>query len=367
METETRKVGPPGWMVRIVEALIPSAHRDFIAGDLREHYTGSRQYLSFAVRTIAGNVGGRIRDAFDIRLIAGEASVLYIAFAGAPPVPLAILLATTLGALLARDAYIHAAKGTVREAVSDAVAGATFLVFVQTFIAIAAPSMAMGGWVLMRGTLIGMAMVSGWRMAFRQKPPSDPRVRRLEDAYDATWRLNVLWMIAGVALIWSNLEAVPAGRGGRDFFLTLLPLVTFSLAYGLRAKSDVPLGKGLRPTSLTLAGNPYKDALTLKRSQLFGWEGGAGSRPSWPAVFVDLSFALVAVPFLIAIWRWISGDPLAAGVDWMQVGTNLAAFVTLLVLWRAIREINLNTALGLQLEIDALGTIDANEAAGRKE
>ena len=89
-------------------------------------------------------------------------------------------------------------------------------------------------------------------MAFRLKPPVDPRRVRLDERYEATWRLNLLWMMAGMTLIWSNLEAVPAGGGGRDFFLTLLPLTAFSFAYAFRARGDIPLGKGLRPALLSL-------------------------------------------------------------------------------------------------------------------
>ncbi len=364
METQTRKVGPPEWLVRLVEVLIPSAHRDLIAGDLREQSLGGWQYLWFAASTIAGSLRGRMLDCFDVRLIAGEVALLYVAFAGAPLLPVAIVLLTTLTALLARDAYIHPARGTAREAVSDAVAGATFLVLAQTFMAIIAPTMVMEGPVMLRGTLIGMAMVSGWRMAFRLKPPNDARRVRLDERYEATWRLNLLWMMAGMTLIWSNLEAVPAGGGGRDFFLTLLPLTAFSFAYAFRARGDIPLGKGHRPALLSLDPDSYKDALTVRRARLFGWDGREAGRVSWAAAFVDLSFASVAVPFLIALWRWVSRDPLASGVDWVQVWINLAAFVLLLVLWRAIREINLKTRRGIDVAIDVLS---ADDARGRRE
>ena len=367
MEKETRKVGPPGWVVRIVEALIPAEHRDEIAEDLQELCPGTLQYVSFAARTIVGSLRGRMFDCFDVRLIAGEVSLLYVACAGAPLVPLAIVMTTTLTGLLARDAYIHPARGTAREAVSDAMAGATFLVIAQTFLGVAAPSMVMEGWVMMRGTLIGMAMVSGWRMAFRMEPAGDPRRRRLADAYDATWRLNVLWMIAGVALLWSNLEAVPAGRGGRDFLLTFLPMVGFALAYGFGSKAEIPLGKGLRPALVGIAGTSYKDDLTVKRAQLFGWGQRGVGRMSWPAALENLSFALVGTPFLIAFWRWMSSDSLAGRVDWVQVWINLMAFVLLLVLWRTIRGINLKTARGIETEIDALGSGHLEEVSGRRE
>ena len=307
MEKETRKVGPPRWVVRIVEALIPSAHRDEIAEDLRELCPGTLGYVSFAARTIVGSLRGRMSDCFDVRLIAGEVSLLYVAFAGAPLVPLVIVMTTTLTGLLARDAYIHPARGTAREAVSDAMAGATFLVIAQTLIGVAAPSMVMEGWVMMRGTLIGMAMVSGWRMAFRMKPSGDPRRRRLADAYDATWRLNVLWMIGGVTLIYSNLAAVPAGRVGRDFLLTVLPMLGFALTYAFHAKAGIPLGKGLRPPLMGLAGTSYKDELTVKRTQLFGWGQIGVGRMSWPAAFENLSFALVGVA--------VSDRHLAMGVE----------------------------------------------------
>ena len=58
MEKETRKVGPPGWVVRIVEALIPAEHRDEIAEDLQELCPGTLQYVSFAARTMSEAFAG---------------------------------------------------------------------------------------------------------------------------------------------------------------------------------------------------------------------------------------------------------------------------------------------------------------------
>ena len=143
------------------------------------------------------------------------------------------------------------------------------------------------------------------------------------------------------------------------------------MTYASSSKAGIPLGKGLRPALLGLAGTSYKDDLIVKRARLFGWAQIGTGRMSWSAAFENLSFALVAVPFLIAIWRWMSSDSLAGSVDWVQVWINLAAFVLLLVLWRAIRDINLKTARGIQseinAEIDALGAVRPDDVPGRSE
>ena len=352
METETRKIGPPRWMEAVVDVLMP-LHSEFLSGDLGARYRRPHQYLWFAAKTIAGAVGDRIRDSYDSRRVLGEVCVIYIAFSGAPLLPLLIVVITALAAAFARDAYIHPARGTASEAATDGIVGATFLVVSQALLALIAPSMVLDAALMLRGTLVGMAMMSGWRLVSRADPPRDPQRQELADRYDEIWRLNTLWMIGGLTLIASNLDAVPAVWTGRDFFLTFLPLTGFTLAYGLRALREIPLGKRLPSESLGLAGNPYRDQLDVKRAWLTGWRQNSAQHRGVPKRLADFSFAVAALPFAIALWRWLTDDPAAALVDWGQVGTNLGAFVAMLLLWRVIRALNERTAEDLEDAMDA--------------
>ena len=75
---------------------------------------------------------------------------------------------------------------------------------------------------------------------------------------------------------------------------------------------------------------------------------------------------LVACPFLMALWWWVSMDPAAALVNWKQLWINLAAFVTLLALAVSIRRLNEKAAGVVEEEIDAVGNT-ARSQKGHQE
>ena len=139
-----------------------------------ELYEGPLQFAFSAAKWIAGTIRDQMREAFDFRMVAGEALILYIALAGVPPAPLIIVVAVSLGAFLLRDAYIYPAQGSAREAAADVVAGAISILLSQAFIQMSAPPLALAAWDMDRGTVLGMVMVSGWRLVYRMKAPADP-------------------------------------------------------------------------------------------------------------------------------------------------------------------------------------------------
>ena len=137
-----------------------------------------------------------------------------------------------------------------------------------------------------------------------------------------TWQVNILWMVAILVLVLSNLnDMLPPGRSGRDFWLTILPVALFGMAQGLRQSSQTALGE-------------VKES-RVKRGKL--WR----PRPSsWVKALEAVSMFLVAFPFLIALG--------SDGVDRRQFGINLGAFVMLMALWVSIRNVNEKTAQVLE-------------------
>jgi hypothetical protein len=55
---------------------------------------------------------------------------------------------------------------------------------------------------------------------------------------------------------------------------------------------------------------------------------------------------------LIGGWEWVSGDPAAADVDWLQVGINSGAVLALIVLWIHIKRMARELAEAFQQEIN---------------
>ncbi len=105
---------------------------------------------------------------------------------------------------------------------------------------------------------------------------------------------------------------------------------------------------------LRLSPDSYKEEIRAERDLL--WKPGrVGNSPvPWNAYLELLFFVLLALPEFSAAWRWWTGDPSLALVDWFYVGMNFGALVPLAVLWIFIKKVNQKTAQNLQDEMDAL-------------
>lgn len=337
---------------RLIAVLLPGTaddKRDKL-GDTSERHLSSREYILEA-HTVYCVVRSQIRRAFDIRLLAGEAGVLYISFAVAPVLPSLILIAVALGALLLRDGYIHPAKGSPDEAATDAIVAATFIVAAQVLLGLAAPALALPAGVIVRGTAIGMLAVSTWRMIFRMKSPSMEPPGPAVQSYQSAQRMNALWIAATIALIFMNTGASPAQPPVMDFLLGAIPVVVLGIAHRLRLNRLGEVAQKSAP--LSLSGDAHKHVLSVKKRRLLcETDQRTLSKFPWSQILENLFFVLLALPLAVTLWIWFSGQPQAASIDWTQTGANLGAFVTLLALWVYIKKLNRRAARALQNEID---------------
>src|SRR5439155_10603844 len=126
METQTRKIGPPLFIAAVVEKLIPAACRLEVSGDWRESYVSRCGYIFKAARAIPLIVQDQVRRTFNFTFVTGEAWVLFISFAGAPLLPLAIVIAVALAVLVLRDAYLPSRRRSQQEAITHAIVASTF-------------------------------------------------------------------------------------------------------------------------------------------------------------------------------------------------------------------------------------------------
>ena len=355
METQTRKVtGPPPFIAAVVTALLPAVRRAEISGDLHETYVSLGQYLRRAARGIFVEVVEQVRLTFDMRFVAGEACVFVISFAGAPLVPLAIVIAAAIGVLILRDAYLDPKRRSQQDAAAHGIVASTFAFLSQVVLGLAEPSLTLPYGLMIRGGAISLMMMSAWRLVFfltmRSEGPGRPR--RAGESYRATSRMNILWIIACGVLISTNSQAVPETVPWRDFWFAFIPLFVFALAYRLQIN---PLDRtaGMRGP-LRLSPDSNKEELRAERDLL--WKPGrvGNSRVPWNAYLELLFFVLLALPEFSAAWRWFTGDPSLALVDWFYVGMNFGALVPLAVLWIFIKKVNQKTAQNLQDEMDAL-------------
>lgn len=245
---------PPRVLEAVVELLTPPACREHVLGDLHERYTGPRQYILDALRTLPWVIASRVRRTMDHQALLMEAFALYLSFLAAAWrldgrlflyeqdgfLRLAIPVVAALLALRLADAYANPAKQSPLKPILDAALAAAFAFLPQAALSVFVPQWTAPGWILLTGGGLSVLLVSTLRMLFpaRGHRPlaawwNAPHPERAEASVEATempqdeirrkaqtleartrWRnLKLLAVVLVIALLgWSSLTAQPAGR-----------------------------------------------------------------------------------------------------------------------------------------------------------
>jgi len=353
---------PSLFLEAIITALTPYDCRENVIGDLHRYYVATGRYGLKAVELVAYALVSQIRRAFDIGFIAEEVAILGVSFSLAPSrAALIIAVAAGLGALLLRDAYTHPShqspEAVAGAAAKDAAVAALFILVAETILKLAAPELQMPALILYGGIGISLLLLTMWRTVFRPRlsvsrsnrsnATLDELKRLSHEAYWATTRINFMWCVASIAVILTNLDAMPFSVPHLDFFFPAITIPLFAFAYRLQLNvlATAKSGSG----SVVPSENAYLKELVRRHDSLWGQSETARKASgfaSYKTVEV-LFFVLLASPLGVGLWGWLSGR----GV---HMGANLAAFVTLLVLWIYVKKANQATAEILQEEIDAL-------------
>jgi hypothetical protein len=359
---------PPRFLEAIVTALTPYDCRENVIGDLHRYYAATGRYGLKAVELVAYAIASQIRRAFDIGFIAEEVAILGVSFSLAPSrAALIIAVAAGLGALLLRDAYTHpnheSPEAVAAAAAKDAAVAALFILASQTFLKLAAPELQLPALIMYGGIGISLLLLAMWRTVFRPRlsgrgsangsnAPLDELKRFSHEVYWATIRINFMWGIASIAVIHTNLFAMPSSVPHLNFFFPLITIPVLAFAYRLQLNVLDSLGS----RSLSLSGDPYRKELRRRHDALWGQSEvaqKASGFASYKTVEV-LFFVLLASPLCAGLWGWLSGRAVSPDTDDFRMGANLGAFVTLLVLWIYVKKANQTTAQILQEELDAL-------------
>jgi len=190
----------------------------------------------------------------------------------------------------------------------------------------------------------GALMVATWRMMFHRQDPADPRHRKLKGQCLAIWQVNVLWFAATLPLLLSSMDAVP-GSGRRDSVLGALSVYVMAAATRLRKAHYTSIWE--RP--LLGLKDPDLKELTYARAKLWFCDRVSSFRAD---LIAEVGyFGVMSYLLFVAAWRWVSNDPSAATVDWLQVAVNLVALVLLILLWVRIKKMNEQLARDIEQEI----------------
>ena len=166
MANETYKIGPPRYVAVVVGALTPRAFRGALTISLTVNYKSFPDYIAKAVKGIRRTTAVQSIAAFNPWRLFGDLCCLYIAFCTAPALPLTVILAVAVAAMVWRDGHIDPPEPSGAEAAADALVLAIFILASQMALLLTVPSLSLFG------PGLGMAL---WLPHEGPAPPSGRR------------------------------------------------------------------------------------------------------------------------------------------------------------------------------------------------
>ncbi|HEY2383196.1 MAG TPA: hypothetical protein VGK48_18635 [Terriglobia bacterium] len=360
---------PPKLIEALVERLVPPACRENVMGDWDEKYTSPAGYILRVVSDLPFVVASQIRRTFHAALFFSQAAALYIAFAGSSLLvprylyddsrllPLTIVIGAVLFALVCRDAYANREEHPDDRARRDPVfAIGTGLICELLLFVLGGSSLVLPFWILIAGSAAGLLMVYMLRRFIHSSPQDSPATaggpQTSLDEHRKAWRWNLLWLIAGLLIIFT-LPSIGNNNGGSVLDAVFLVIVVFHL---FRRNKDGFTGASQEYSVLSIADDPYINQLKRKRDGLEFWAGafarGGGG---------ILILAIIGFHFVPLVAGRIGGLPLPANVSGTHISLSLIAFGILTASWIFVRSRNLRAARAIQDELDRLNTKDKNQ------
>jgi hypothetical protein len=334
MGNPTHRNGPPKFIADLVETLTPRASRQAVTFKLFRNYRNFLSYAFNAVLSVGDATATQSIAAFDTRRLLGDLCCILIGFAAAPLAPMGAILAVAIPVLLWRDGFIHPPEPSAPEAAIDTLIVATAIVMSQALFLWAGQPWAVPWQSLGPDLAISMGVFSGWRFAVRrEEPPRNPG----DEFYKDAWRVNTLWFLATVGLIWANKTIAPP-ESARDFLTVVLPVTIWVIDY---RKHNPTIGAPRDRKLQSAFADPreleqIEKLNRLLRSMSFEW-----------MFFLSLAFPILMV--LVEVWI---GRMAATAVNWMQLYANTGAVLMLWKVWTEVEKVNLQAIRTLEQEIE---------------
>jgi hypothetical protein len=280
-------------------------------------------------------------------------------------IPILIVICTALLTLVIRDAYADAEDRFAARTIRDACIAIAVVVFVEAILSVSHLYRWMLPWRLVfsgGAASIPMLFMVRWFLGPAERNgtaagalPLDQLRRRSEDEHRKAWQLNLVWLIAGVALI----VLMPNVNGPREdgVFAGLFLITILFLGYS-KSKRGLT-GTEQEYACLSISQDPYCNELERKRDGLQRWAGGGTF--GWKSAGATFVFFLIGLDLFPLFLRRMAGAPLPAGL----VSTKLALAVLLVIIlsmfWAVVRTRSLHAARAIQDELDALNNIETKQ------
>ncbi|PYS14868.1 MAG: hypothetical protein DMG17_16060 [Acidobacteria bacterium] len=350
--SETR-LRAPNWLVRVIEALIPpgpGSANEIIDVLLETHGSVAQAVLRIPA-LIAVPALGWAREVFYWKMAIAQAAILVLPFIDILSLPLVLNLGLVLAVLIIRDGYIRKNNRLDCEAITTFMTPALVILFNETLRSAFPNLMISGDAIIQRAFKLALP-IALCRYALGKDPgPGHPHQDLLRLGR-RTWFFNGLWAAGALAVISTNVQAVPPILQFQEFLTTFLTVHTFTLGWRLQLN---PLeGISLhRRIEVTLNRDPYIGDLRRTRYFLLtgaDWFSGFSAQ----AVLEMIFFALLPIPLLIGLAELYFGHPGAAEIHGLQMAANSAACVALLATWTVLKKLNRQTAAAFDEQIQQL-------------
>jgi hypothetical protein len=330
------------WIESLGKWLLPESEVIRL-NDLLDKGMPPREFAWETAVTISRSTQSVIGRGFRLERTVLEAAVMSVPFWSAPLLPAIAAVIPVVAVLRVREAMIFPGDGSPGEMTADALVAASTLLISQLVFWSAAPSLVLGTVDLARGTAIGLLSVSLLRVVFHLNTPKhNPDRERATTTHRKTLRIMVMWLVACLILLLTNLAAVPATRPERDSVLIVALFVVFSTAYRYQSPAIGGVFDNTAPTSLFSA-----QEAEMKKMKEMLW---TGSDIFLMQLYEGVFFLLMMFPMGTAIWRWLHG--VAANIAWPLIWTNALSTGILFFLWVKVKKLNKKAAEKIDEVID---------------
>ena len=345
---------PPAWLAWIIAQLTPPNDRHgrkFILDDIWKEHPSLPEAVPRVAVALADIVYVHARDGLYTRMVAAQACILFLPFAGVMSAPLLLVLGLTFAALLIWEAYVRKDERLEHEIVTTFWTPA-LIVALHVLLEWKFPGSMMPARDLMpRITALSFA-IGFFRYNFAPHAGPDHPYKDLMDLHHRVWFFNDLWIAGAFTCLMASELAAPA-KWHVQAFLTVMPAGNFFIA-AIRLQLN-PIGGVYRHRriAISLLTDPYEDELEMKRHYLL--TGADWLRNfNLQSLYEVLAFALGFTPLLIGVLQWYVGDSNAARINWTQMAVNCAAWAGLVITWHYVKQLNRQTALRFDETLKAL-------------
>src|SRR6266566_6122687 len=203
-------LNPPNWLVRAVRALIPPrpGSANEIIDVLLETHGSVPQAVLRLPAIVAVPALGWAREVFYWKMAVAQAAILFLPFVDILSLPLVLNLGLVLAVLIIRDGYIRKNNRLDCEAITTFMTPALVILFNETLRSAFPNLMISGDEIIQRAVKLALP-IALCRYALGKDPgPGHPHQDLLRSGR-RTWFFNGLWAAGALAVISTNVQAVP--------------------------------------------------------------------------------------------------------------------------------------------------------------